>query len=175
MPCLCLFITSSIIMAGKIELVFGRPLQVTVHPMLWDHWPVCNVGVLWPNVGVAKQFGWIKMPLGIEVGLVRTVYPLLILYCVVREFGNFKNKLLPLEPCPIFLLFFRQGMSTVTMCCQLSLTAASLSPWTSTFVNNTMGVAHSVAWIICTSRELYLLHCNFNTEDGNCDKPWVSR
>jgi len=33
--------------------------------MLVDHclvWPVCNVGVLWPN-------GWIKMPLGTEVEL----------------------------------------------------------------------------------------------------------
>ena len=34
--------------------------------MLWDHndrYPVCNIGVLWPDVG------WIKMPLGMEVGL----------------------------------------------------------------------------------------------------------
>jgi len=32
--------------------VFGRPLQVTVRPMLQDRCPVClvfNVGVLWPN------------------------------------------------------------------------------------------------------------------------------
>ena len=43
--------------------VFGRPLQVTVRPILRDRCHlcpilfVCNVGVLWPNVG------WIKMPL----------------------------------------------------------------------------------------------------------------
>jgi len=46
--------------------VFGRPLQVTVRPMLRDHspvCPVCKVGILWPNGR------WIRMPLGVEVGL----------------------------------------------------------------------------------------------------------
>jgi len=38
------------------RFVFGRPLQVTVCPMPRDHCSVCPVG-------------WIKMPLGTQVGL----------------------------------------------------------------------------------------------------------
>ena len=34
--------------------VLGRPSQITVRPMLWDHCPVC-------------LDGWIKVPLGTEV------------------------------------------------------------------------------------------------------------
>jgi len=52
------------------DQVFGRPLQVTVRPTLRNGCPVCsvcNIGVLWPNVG------WIKMPLGTEVGLGQAV------------------------------------------------------------------------------------------------------
>jgi len=39
----------------SFDVIFGRLLQVMVHPMLWDHLSclsVCNVGVLWP-------YGWI--------------------------------------------------------------------------------------------------------------------
>ena len=52
---------------------FGATVCKTVHPMLSDRClsvslccpvcPVCDVGVLWPNGG------WIKMPLGMKVGL----------------------------------------------------------------------------------------------------------
>ena len=46
---------------------FGRPLHITVRPIygtavLSACLSVCNVGVLWPN-------GYIKMPLGTEIGL----------------------------------------------------------------------------------------------------------
>ena len=46
---------------------FGRPLNITVRPIygtavLSACLSVCNVGVLWPN-------GYIKMPLGTEIGL----------------------------------------------------------------------------------------------------------
>ena len=44
-------------------VVFGRPLQVTVRPMLQDRCPVCNVG------DCGQTVGCIKMPLGAEVGL----------------------------------------------------------------------------------------------------------
>jgi len=42
--------------SSLFRAVFGRPLQVTVRPMLGDHCPVCpicNVGVLWPS-------GWME-------------------------------------------------------------------------------------------------------------------
>ena len=44
--------------------VFGRPLEVTVRPMLRDHSPVCpvcaicNVGVLWPNGCMDQNATW---------------------------------------------------------------------------------------------------------------------
>ena len=43
---------------------FWATICKTVCPMLSDHCPVCNVGVLWPNE-------WIKMKLGTEVALSR--------------------------------------------------------------------------------------------------------
>jgi len=52
-------------LAHRLSVVFGRPLQVTVRPMLCDRCPVsqsvCNVP---PN---GWTVGWIKMPLGTEV------------------------------------------------------------------------------------------------------------
>ena len=46
--------------------IFGRPLQVTVRPMLWDRCPVCLSVTL---VYCGQTVGWIKMTLGTEVGL----------------------------------------------------------------------------------------------------------
>jgi len=45
---------------------FGRPLQVTVRPKLPDRCPVCLSVTL---VYCSQTVGWIKMPLGAEVGL----------------------------------------------------------------------------------------------------------
>jgi len=48
------------------SVVFGRPLQVRVRPMLWDRCPVC------PSVKLeycGQTVGWIRMPLVTEVGL----------------------------------------------------------------------------------------------------------
>jgi len=49
-----------------IRLIFGRPLQVMVHPVLWDCCPVCLCVML---VYYGQTVGWIKMPLCTEVGL----------------------------------------------------------------------------------------------------------
>jgi len=46
--------------------VFGRPLQVTVRLMLWDR---CLVYLSVTLVYCGQTVGWIKMPLGTEVGL----------------------------------------------------------------------------------------------------------
>jgi len=48
----------------------GEPLQVTVRPMLRDSCPVCPpVCVSVTLVYCGQTVGWIKMPLGAEVGL----------------------------------------------------------------------------------------------------------
>jgi len=47
-------------------LTFGRPLQETVRRMLRDRCPVCLSVTL---VYCGQTVGWIKMPLGTEVGL----------------------------------------------------------------------------------------------------------
>jgi len=57
--------------------VFGRPLQVTVRPTLRYSDPVCPVCLLGSPVCqlsvtmvyCGQAVGWIKMPLGTEVGL----------------------------------------------------------------------------------------------------------
>jgi len=53
------------------KILFGRPLQVTVRPMLCDRCPVCPVCPVCLSVTVhcGQRVGWIKMPLGTEVGL----------------------------------------------------------------------------------------------------------
>jgi len=43
--------------------VFGQPLQVTVHPVLWDHCPACpfcNISVLWPDVWMDQDATWYR-------------------------------------------------------------------------------------------------------------------
>ena len=40
------------------EKLVGRPLQVTIRPMLRYRWPVCNVGVLWPNGWMDQDATW---------------------------------------------------------------------------------------------------------------------
>jgi len=46
--------------------IFGRPLRVTVCPMLWDRCLSCLSVTL---VYCGQTVGWIKMPLGTEVNL----------------------------------------------------------------------------------------------------------
>jgi len=46
-------------------MIFGRPLQVTIHPMLRDHCLSCLSVTL---VYCGQMVGWIKMPLSTEVG-----------------------------------------------------------------------------------------------------------
>jgi len=38
--------------------IFGRLLELMVRPMLQDHSPVCNVGVLWPNGWKHQSATW---------------------------------------------------------------------------------------------------------------------
>jgi len=38
--------------------IFGRPLQVMVHPMLWDCCPACLSCLFVCNVGVLLSNGW---------------------------------------------------------------------------------------------------------------------
>jgi len=47
-------------------MIFGRPLRVTVRPVLWDHCLFCLSVTL---VYCGQMAGWIKMPLGTQVGL----------------------------------------------------------------------------------------------------------
>ena len=47
-------------------IIFGRPLRVTVHAMLWDRCLSCLSVTL---VYCGQTVGWIKIPLGMEVGL----------------------------------------------------------------------------------------------------------
>ena len=47
-------------------LLFGRLLNLVVRPMLRDYCPVCLSVTL---VYCDQTVGWIKMPLGVEVGL----------------------------------------------------------------------------------------------------------
>ena len=56
-------------MPQRIELVFGRPLQVTVRPMLRDRCPVCRPCLSVTLVYCGQKVGWIRIPLGAEVGL----------------------------------------------------------------------------------------------------------
>jgi len=49
--------------------LFGRPLQVTVLPMRRDRCTVCLVCLSVTLVYCGHTVGWIKMPLGTEVGL----------------------------------------------------------------------------------------------------------
>ena len=52
--------------------VLGRPLQVTIRRMLRDHSPVCPVTPVYKFITLVycgQKIGWIKMPLGTEVGL----------------------------------------------------------------------------------------------------------
>jgi len=50
--------------------LFGRPLQVTVRPMLRDRCPVClSVCLSVALMYCGQTVGWIKIPLGREVGL----------------------------------------------------------------------------------------------------------
>ena len=51
---------------AHVDQAFGRPLQVTARPMLRDRYPVCLSVTL---VYCGQMVGWIKMPLGTEVGL----------------------------------------------------------------------------------------------------------
>jgi len=46
--------------------IFGRPLRVMVRPILWDRCLSCLSVTL---VYCGQTVGWIKMPLGTEVGL----------------------------------------------------------------------------------------------------------
>jgi len=48
------------------NMIFGRPLRVTVRPVLWDHCLFCLSVTL---VYCGQMAGWIKMPLGTQVGL----------------------------------------------------------------------------------------------------------
>ena len=43
---------------NKMIFNIGRPLQVTVRPMLRDRCPVCNFGVLWPNGWIDQDTTW---------------------------------------------------------------------------------------------------------------------
>jgi len=51
---------------AKCSPIFGRLLQVTFRPMLWDHCPVCLSVTL---VYCGQTVGCINMPLGVAVGL----------------------------------------------------------------------------------------------------------
>jgi len=49
---------------ASLIAIFGRLLEVTVHPMLQDHspvWPVCNGGVLWPNGWMDQDATWYEV------------------------------------------------------------------------------------------------------------------
>jgi len=43
--------------------IFGQPSQVSVHPMLRDHCPVCNIGVLWSNGWMNQDATWYEVGL----------------------------------------------------------------------------------------------------------------
>jgi len=56
----------------RIEtMFFGRPLQVTVRPMLRDRCPACPFCLSITLVYCRQMIGWMKMSLGKEVGLKR--------------------------------------------------------------------------------------------------------
>jgi len=48
-----------------VLVIYGRPLQVTIRPMIWDRCPLClsalsacNVGVLWPYGWMDQDATW---------------------------------------------------------------------------------------------------------------------
>ena len=61
----CVIFVQAILKCNRAP-VFGRPLQVTVRLMLWDR---CLVYLSVTLVYCGQTVGWIKMPLGTDVGL----------------------------------------------------------------------------------------------------------
>jgi len=72
-PCcnLYLFLSRSPVLRSRTATIefLGEPLQVTVRRMLRDRCPVCPVCMSVTLVHCGRTVGWIKMPLGTEVGL----------------------------------------------------------------------------------------------------------
>ena len=64
----CTAVPLSISCVAGFFFISGRPLQVTVCPVLQDRYPFCPVCLSVTLVHCGQTVGWIKMPLDAEVG-----------------------------------------------------------------------------------------------------------